>query len=166
MRTLKLIPINHSLAARFAVGAAVEPFEGQAVLAVVQEVAKAQVALYERTGAAPPWIGYLARDPEKGMIVGSSSFKDNPHEGQVEIAYFTFPDHERQGYGLAMATGLIEIAFAAPAITHVLAHTLPERNASTRILSHLGFEFAGPVSDPEDGTVWRWLLKRPTSGST
>ena len=160
MRTLELIPVNHSLAVRLAVGEAVEPFVGQAVPLLVQEVATAQAALYERTGAAPPWIGYLARDPGTGMIVGSCSFKDKPHEGQVEIAYCTFPDHQRQGYGLAMAQALVEIAFADPAVTHVLGHTLPERNASTRILSHLGFEFAGPVSDPEDGTVWRWALKR------
>jgi RimJ/RimL family protein N-acetyltransferase len=161
VRTLELIPVNHSLAARLAAGEAVEPFVGQAVPLLVEEVAKAQAALFERTGAAPPWIGYLTRDPATGMIVGSCSFKDEPHEGQVEIAYFTFPDHERQGYGLAMAQALVEIAFAEPSVTHVLAHTLPERNASTRILSHLGFEFAGPVSDPEDGTVWRWVLKQP-----
>ena len=117
-----------------------------------------------------PWPDFpppyrLARDPDSGSIVGACSYKDQPNEGQVEIAYFTFPDHERQGYGLAMATGLIEIAFGDPSITLVLAHTLPERNASTRIFSRLGLEFAGPVSDPEDGTIWRWVLKRPTSGS-
>jgi RimJ/RimL family protein N-acetyltransferase len=161
VRTLELIPVNHSLAVRLAAGEQVEPFDNQAVPPLVQEVAAAQAALYERTGAAPPWIGYLARDPETGVIVGSCSFKDEPHEGQVEIAYFTFPDHERQGYGLAMATGLIKIAFVEPAVVRVLAHTLPERNASTRILNRLGFEFAGPVSDSEDGTVWRWVLKRP-----
>jgi RimJ/RimL family protein N-acetyltransferase len=161
VRTLELIPVNHSLAVRLAAGEQVEPFADQAVPPLVQEVATAQAALYERTGAAPPWIGYLARDPGTGVFVGSCSFKDEPHEGQIEIAYFTFPDHERQGYGLAMAQALVEIAFADPSLTHVLGHTLPERNASTRILSHLGFEFAGPVSDPEDGTVWKWLLKRP-----
>ena len=165
MRTLDLIPVNHSLAVRLAAGERVEPLAEMPVPPLVQEVAAAQAALYERTGAAPPWIGYLACDPASATIVGSCSFKDEPQEGQVEIAYFTFPDHERQGYGLAMAVALIEIAFADLSVTHVLGHTLPERNTSTRILSRLGFEFAGPVSDPEDGTVWRWVLKRPTSAS-
>lgn len=160
MRALDLIPVNHSLAAHLAAGEAVEPLAGMTVPPLIQEVAAAQAALYEKTGAAPPWIGYLARDPDSGLIVGSCSFKDQPHEGQVEIAYFTFPEHERQGYGLAMGSALVEIAFQDPTVTHVLGHTLPERNASTRIFSRLGFEFAGPVSDPEDGTVWRWVLKR------
>jgi ribosomal-protein-alanine N-acetyltransferase len=162
VRALDLIPVNHSLAARLAAGEQVEPLAGMTVPSLVQEVAAAQAALYEKTGAAPPWIGYLARDPDGGMLVGFCSFKDQPHEGQVEIAYFTFPEHEHQGYGLAMAGALVEIAFQAPAVTHILGHTLPERNASTRILSRLGFEFAGPVTDPEDGTVWRWVLKQPS----
>ena len=161
MRALDLIPVNHSHAARLATCEVVESLAGMTVSPLIQEVAAAQAALYEKTGAAPPWIGYLARDPDSGSIVGACSFKDQPHEGQVEIAYFTFPDHQRQGYGLAMAQALVGIAFADPSLTRVLGHTLPELNASTRILSHLGFEFAGPVSDPEDGTVWRWLLKRP-----
>ena len=161
MRTLEFIAVNHSLAARLAVGEAVEPLAGMTVPPLIQEVAAAQAALYEKTGAAPPWIGYLARDPDSGSLVGCCSFKDQPHEGQVEIAYFTFPEHEGQGYGLAMAANLVEIAFEDATVTHVLGHTLPERNASARIFSRLGFEFAGPVSDPEDGTVWRWVLKQP-----
>jgi ribosomal-protein-alanine N-acetyltransferase len=160
VRALDLIPMNHSLAARLAAGEAVEPLAGMTVPPLIQEIAAAQAALYEKTGAAPPWIGYLPREPESGTLVGACSFKSEPHEGQVEIAYFTFPEHEGQGFGLAMAGALMKIAFAAPAVTHVLGHTLPERNASTRILSRLGFEFVGPVTDPEDGTVWRWVLKQ------
>jgi RimJ/RimL family protein N-acetyltransferase len=38
----------------------------------------------------------------------------------------------------------------------VRAHTLPERNASTRILEKCGFTFRGEILDPEDGLVWRW----------
>jgi hypothetical protein len=42
----------------------------------------------------------------------------------------------------------------------VVAHTLPEENASNRALRSGGFEFAGEVSDPEDGLVWRWEKRR------
>jgi hypothetical protein len=38
----------------------------------------------------------------------------------------------------------------------VIAHTLPEENASTRALRGNGFAHAGEVIDPEDGRVWRW----------
>jgi hypothetical protein len=54
VRTLDLIPVNHSLAARLAAGERVEPFAEMPVPPLVQEVAAAQAALYERTGAAPP----------------------------------------------------------------------------------------------------------------
>jgi len=37
---------------------------------------------------------------------------------------------------------------------------VPEENASTRILRRLGLQLLGPVEDPEDGTVWRWVLPR------
>jgi RimJ/RimL family protein N-acetyltransferase len=38
----------------------------------------------------------------------------------------------------------------------VIAHTLPEENASNRALRRNGFRLAGEVEDPEDGRVWRW----------
>jgi RimJ/RimL family protein N-acetyltransferase len=125
--------------------------------AIAQDVVAQGEAHRARTGAPEEWGGFLALTTgAPSRVVGTCAFVSAPNaDGEVEIAYFTFPDHERQGYGLAMAAALIEIAFADLSVTHVLGHTLPERNASTRILSRLGFEFAGPVSDPEDGTVWK-----------
>jgi len=38
----------------------------------------------------------------------------------------------------------------------IRAHTLPEPNASTRVLQKCGFEQVGEVTDAEDGLVWRW----------
>jgi ribosomal-protein-alanine N-acetyltransferase len=40
----------------------------------------------------------------------------------------------------------------------VTAQTLPERNASHRILGKLAFRHLGIVDHPEDGTVWEWRL--------
>ncbi len=37
-----------------------------------------------------------------------------------------------------------------------LAHTCPEPNASTRVLTKCGFRRVGEVMDPDDGLVWRW----------
>jgi len=41
-----------------------------------------------------------------------------------------------------------------------IAHTLPEPNASTRILEKVGLRRDGEARDPEVGVVWRWA--RPT----
>ncbi len=70
----------------------------------------------------------------------------------------TFPAFEARGHAGAMAGALVEIARKAGAAT-VIAHTLPEENASTRALSRNNFVFAGETIDPEDGLVWRWQLR-------
>lgn len=38
----------------------------------------------------------------------------------------------------------------------VCAHTLPEENASTKLLTKCGFHKVGEVVGPDDGLVWRW----------
>jgi RimJ/RimL family protein N-acetyltransferase len=40
----------------------------------------------------------------------------------------------------------------------VAAQTLPERNASHRVLEKLGFEAVETVDHPEDGMVLEWQL--------
>lgn len=110
-------------------------------------------------GAVAPWSGYLAVDAGTATVVGCGGFKGNPAgEGTVEIAYMTFPAFEGRGVATRIAGALVEIARATPAVRSVIAHTLAEPNASTRVLRKCGFEFAGDVVDPEDGPVWRWQL--------
>jgi len=74
----------------------------------------------------------------------------------VEIAYFTFPEHEGQGCATEMARQLTEMALQDPQVQRVIAHTLPEPNASTHVLEKNGFRFVGSTEDPEEGTIWRW----------
>jgi ribosomal-protein-alanine N-acetyltransferase len=96
--------------------------------------------------------GRVAEDP----VVGTCAFTAPPDDhGIVEIAYFTFPEFEGQGYGSAMAAGLVEQGDGAAGVRRLRAHTLPERNASTRILEKVGFDWLGGVIDPEDGPIWR-----------
>lgn len=128
-----------------------------AELEAVRVVAAQTVALLERTGASPPWSGYLAVDWERGVIVGTCGYTAPPDPvGQVEISYFTFPLYEGQGYASAMARGLMDCAARAPDVRRICAHTLPKRNASARILEKLGFALTGEAIDPDAGSVWRW----------
>ena len=105
-----------------------------------------------------PWGCYLAYQAE--LAVGTCAFKAAPNaEGTVEIAYMTFPAFEGRGFATAMAAELTEIALAAGAAL-VVAHTLPEENASNKALRRNGFAYGREVMDPEDGPVWRWEKRR------
>jgi [ribosomal protein S5]-alanine N-acetyltransferase len=117
--------------------------------------------LLARSPREAPFGAYLACDAESRELVGTCAFKDPPtSRGAVEIAYFTFPPCEGKGYASAMARALVDIAFAQNQIRRVIAHTRPENNASTRILTKLGFKRTRQVNDPEDGLVWRWEKRR------
>lgn len=122
-----------------------------------EPVAEATKQLYVQHGFEKPWVGYFGVD--EGKLTGTCGFKSPPRDGRVELAYFTFPEFEGQGYATQMAARLIEIAQQVPDAIEVFAQTLPEKNASTHILSKLGFLMIGEVNHPEDGLVWEWSLR-------
>jgi ribosomal-protein-alanine N-acetyltransferase len=108
----------------------------------------------------PEWFGYLVIDGESQQLCGVCTFKGPEVEGAVEISYYTFPGYEGRGIATEMARFLVERAKSLRDVTKVIAHTLPERNASARILEKIGMRFAG--DDEEDGErVWRWELDLP-----
>ena len=51
---------------------------------------------------------------------------------------------------------LIELATGCTSVKRIIAHTLPEANASTRVLEKVAMSFLGEVIDPDDGRVWQW----------
>lgn len=123
---------------------------------VAKGVCEKTASLYRSVGFQPPWIGYLALS--EGSVVGTCAFTGPPREGIVEIAYFTFPEFEGRGLATAMANALIDLARQTDATVEITAQTLPEPNASHRILRKLGFEFSRALNHPEDGKVWEWRL--------
>lgn len=101
--------------------------------------------------------GTFACAPDTRAVFGACGFKAPPGaERSAEIAYLTFPPLEGRGLASAMASALTGRAKASPAVDHVIAHTLPEPNASGRVLEKCGFRRDGEFLDPEDGRVWRW----------
>ncbi len=154
--TLRLVPIGadadtESLAEQLAPGFGGDP-------GAAREILVQTVDFLTRIPRPDPWGSYIGYAGETAVALGA--FKSAPDgQGSVEIAYMTFPAHEGQGYARAMVPTLYSVAIEHGA-TLVLAHTLPEENASNRALRSSGFAFAGEVSDPEDGLVWRWE-KRP-----
>jgi ribosomal-protein-alanine N-acetyltransferase len=113
-----------------------------------------------------PWThGFSLVHRGTGVAVGSCGFKGPPAaDGVVEIAYGVDPDHQGKGYATEAAEALVVFAFGRSAVRVVRAHTLPQANASTRVLTKCGFRFIGEVIDPDDGRVWRWEKHQQEAG--
>lgn len=102
-------------------------------------------------------LGFTMKHHVSGEAVGQCGFKSPPSAaGVVEIAYMVEPEHQSKGYATEAAAAVTAFAFDSGKVRMVCAHTLPEANASTRVLAKNGFRHVGEVIDPEDGLVWRW----------
>jgi RimJ/RimL family protein N-acetyltransferase len=162
MRAMRFIPIDRRLDE--ALGAGREEFESQHRVSlgecatVVHEVVRQTLTLYATAPREAPWVGYMAVRGDDSTVVGTCGYKAGPDQrGAVEIAYFTFPPFEGHGYATEMARYLISVASDSPQVREIRAHTLPERNASVRVLEKVGMRWMGEVEDSEDGRVWRWV---------
>lgn len=122
------------------------------------EVSPAWLEQLRGSRAADPWVhGFGLVEKRSGKLVGTAGFKGPPDEhGVVEIAYAIVPSCRGRGYATEAAAVLVAWAFADERVRTVRAHTLPEANASTRVLAKCGFARVGEVVDPEDGIIWRW----------
>ena len=107
---------------------------------------------------ADSWtLGFSLVHLDSDTVVGTCGFKGPPDaDGVVEIAYGVAPEYQGKGYATEAAQALTEYAFSRGKVRVVRAHTRPEPNASTRVLTKCGFRRIGEVIDPEDGLVWRW----------
>jgi RimJ/RimL family protein N-acetyltransferase len=122
------------------------------------EVSPVWLALLDKSSFCDPWIhGFALVHQGSGAVVGRCGFKGPPAEdGAVEIAYGVSPEYQGKGYATEAAAALAGYALSHQRVRTVRAHTLPQQNASTRVLTKCGFRRVGEVTDPEDGLVWRW----------
>jgi RimJ/RimL family protein N-acetyltransferase len=108
------------------------------------------------------WWTHLVLMGAPPVIVGVSGYTGPPGaDGMVEIAYAIAPSYQGQGLATEAARELTRRAFRDMRVRLICAHTLPEHNASTRVLEKLGMRFVGLANDADEGTVWRWELPRP-----
>lgn len=162
MTSITLFPLDRAAAAELAANPADFARRSALVFTPHEEsiamIASATAQLLATNGAAMPWGGYLTVDGAGTRVIGTCGFKGGPDSsGTVEIAYFSFPGEEGRGVATAMAGAMVRLASADEhGVAVVCAHTLPERNASCRVLEKNGFHFVGDVIDPEDGPIWRW----------
>ena len=125
------------------------------------EVSADWIARVRAAKAADPWVcGFVMVHRASDAVVGSCAYKSPPDpDGVVEIAYGVDPDHQGLGYATEAAKAMVAYAFDSGRVRRVRAHTRPEPNASTRVLTKCGFEQLGEVVEPDDGLVWRWEIE-------
>jgi len=116
-------------------------------------------------GMPSTWYSHLIIDADSNVVVGFGGYKGPPVDGEVEIGYSVAPSHQRRGHATAAAQLLIDQARVAGARL-VSAYTLPEANASTRVLTRCGLTMTEVVDDVEEGAVWRWELVLMTPGAS
>ena len=122
------------------------------------EVSGSFLARLRDNAAADPWLdGFGIVQSKEQRLIGLCGYIGPPDaEGVVEIAYSIAPGFEGQGYATEAARLLIDHAVASGRVRRLRAHTLPEHNASTRVLKKCGFQFCADVIDQVAGPIWRW----------
>ena len=116
----------------------------------------------EQEGAPLGWhlhyVAALGAGGRPTSLVGAGGFKGPPDErGTVEIGYSVLPSMRRRGFATEAACALVRRAFETPAVTRVVAETLPELEASIGVLRKCGFQIA---EDPSERTVVRYEIRR------
>ena len=139
----------------------VTPAEGWLEFPAAREAMRPAYEHLKRHPSVIGWWTYLFVHRGDAKLIGLGGFKGAPNvEGVVEIGYALAPAYRGRGLASEAARGMLAYAFSHPEVRGVVAHTLPEKNASTRVLERVGFVHVGTVHDPDDGEVWRWSLGR------
>jgi len=123
-----------------------------------QTLLKMYDTYYPKIGFNLPWVSYLV--VRQNQVVGFCGFTGQPRDGKFEIAYWTFKEFEGQRIASFACKELITIFQNADPKLTITAKTVPEQNASTKILENNGFIFREIVQDEEIGDVWMWTLTK------
>lgn len=107
------------------------------------------------------WWTYFPIHKKDNQLIGSGGYKGKPSaDGSVEIGYEIAPEYRNKGFATEMAKALIQHAFTQNQVNIIYAHTLPEENASTKVLLKCQFKMVKEIIDPDEGKIWKWQLLR------
>jgi RimJ/RimL family protein N-acetyltransferase len=112
----------------------------------------------ESASRPDPWkFGFAVFHTIEDRVIGICGFVGPPDSnGSVEIGYSIVPECQGKGFATEAAEALIAFAAKAGGVRKVCAHTLAERNASTRVLEKCGFAKTNEITDPDGKRVWCW----------
>ena len=95
-------------------------------------------------------------------LVGICGYKGPPDAmGTVEIGYSVIQAEQCKGYGSAATAILVTRAFQDGRVWSVAGETLPELEASQKVMIRNGFGLVGSRPDADLGEILRFALSRP-----
>jgi RimJ/RimL family protein N-acetyltransferase len=100
------------------------------------------VGLFLKHGVEDYGFHLIVRRDE-GRVVGEIGFVAPPAGGAVMIGYAIVPSARRQGFATEAVQALTAWSIAQPGVQEVLAQTLPDNEASVRVLLRAGFSEEG-----------------------
>jgi RimJ/RimL family protein N-acetyltransferase len=107
------------------------------------------------------WFFHFIIHRADNKLIGTGGYKGHPSpEGMVEIGYEIISPYRGKGYATEAAAAFIQHAFSFANIQKVVAHTLPDYNASVSVLRKTGMQFVQKENHPEEGEVWLWEITR------
>ena len=106
------------------------------------------------------WWTWLPVYKNENMLIGSGGYKGKPtNDGMIEIGYEVAEAYRRRGFATEIARALIANGLKDARVKMIQAHTLPEENASGKVLKNCGMKWIEEIIDPEDGKLWCWEMK-------
>ena len=102
------------------------------------------------------WPAFFVIDSEASALIGMGGFKSAPQISQVEIGYGIAAAYRNRGVATRFTEWMCKLAFDSGMVTSVIAHTLVEENASSRVLTKAGFSLIGEIAQEGEDTHWRW----------
>ena len=134
------------------------PANGLRDFIVSPDVSAEWMAALQSATDADPWkYGFAVVELATGLVIGNAGFVGAPDAaGVVEIAYGIVPEFQGRGYATEAAEALVAYARNDEWTRTICAHTLPAKNASTRVLEKCGFRHISELEHPTDGSIWRW----------
>lgn len=113
--------------------------------------------LLEAARAAGPSKWRPALFFDDGVLVGTGGWKGPPEDGVAEMGYAVAPARQGRGIATAVVQRLIEQP-RREGVRAVIAHTLAEENASTKVLARCGFTRIAEMTDRDDRPISQWKL--------
>jgi [ribosomal protein S5]-alanine N-acetyltransferase len=110
-------------------------------------------------GKAVHWCSTFYIREIDGTVIGGCGFKDEPHNGRVEIGYAVSPDRRNQGVATSAVKALISLAFKSGEVHEVLAKVSELNAPSMRVVQRLGFVEAGTEAGKDNELLVQWILR-------